>query len=121
MAGKATLTVGAAAANPIGHPPTSHEGPAGERATNIQVKVNGTQVGVLDFVKSGAAAYRSGNQDSLYQVKIIAFDASLLKPGTNEITLGHAEAIPIPPIDEQKRGRVGCVMYDAIRLEVAPR
>ena len=121
LSGKATLTVGAAAANPIGHPPTSHEGPTGERATNIQVKVNGRQIGLLDFIKSGAAAYRSGNQDSLYQMKLIEFDAALLKPGTNEITLGHAEAKPIPPLEEQKSGRVGCVMYDAIRLEVAPR
>jgi len=120
VAGKATLTVGAAAANPIGRPPTSHDGPSGEKATNIQVKVNGTQVGVLNFVKSGAAAYRSGNQDSMYQMKLVGFDAALLKPGMNEITLGHAEAKPIPPLDEQKLGRVGCVMYDAIRLEVAP-
>jgi rhamnogalacturonan endolyase len=107
LAGKATLTLGFASANPVqGH------------HTNLQVKVNGTLVDTVHLVKAGAAAYRSGGVDSLYQLSYVTFDAALLKAGRNEITLGHAEAQPFPSRDEQMRGQVGEVMYDAIRLEV---
>jgi hypothetical protein len=50
-------------------------------------------------------------------VRTLRFDAALLRPGMNEITLGHAEARPFPG-DGNVRGPVGQVMYDAIRLEV---
>ena len=40
---------------------------------------------------------------------------ALLKKGANEITLGHAEAVPAA---EHKGGVPGQVMYDALRLEV---
>lgn len=109
-AGKATLTFGIAASNPT----------RGGR-TQVQVRVNGKEVGVLRLPKSGAAPYRSGGQDSQYRVEYITFDASLLKAGKNEITLGHADAAPFPSVEEQKQGRVGVVMYDAIRLEVSDK
>lgn len=107
ISGKATLTLGFASSNPV---QGSH--------TNLQVGVNGTPVDVLQLPKSGAAAYRSGGQDSLYQVRYITFDAALLKPGVNEITLGHKDAEPFPTPEIQMHGQVGEVMYDALRLEI---
>ena len=115
--GKATLTIGIAASNPLnGH------------STNTVIKVNGRQVDELHLPKSGAAAYRSAGNDSLYQVKYVTFDASLLKPGQNEITLGDRRATPFPPAtstgptvyDGIVVGTVGAVMYNSIRLEVGP-
>ena len=105
--GTATLTFGIAASNPL-HGKTTH----------TLVKVNGQQVGELLLVKSGAAAYRSSGEDSLYQLKYITFPGKLLTAGGNEITLGDADATPFPAKDEQMLGHVGSVMYDAIRLEV---
>lgn len=108
--GTATLTFGIAASNP------AHGG-----SNNIQIKVNGQDAGTLHLAKSGPAAYRSGGQDSLYRVETVTFAAALLKAGANEITLGHADAQPLPTPEEQKKGQVGAVMYDAIRLEVEPK
>jgi len=107
--GTATLTFGIAASDPL------HG-----RTTHTLVKVNGQQVGELQLVKSGDASYRSSGEDSLYQLKYVTFPANLLTSGVNEITLGDANATPFPSKDEQMQGRVGSVMYDAIRLEVAP-
>ncbi len=117
LTGTATMTVGIAASNPLnGH------------STNTVIKVNGHEVQDLHLIKSGAAAYRSGGSDSQYQLKYVTFDASLLKPGDNEITLGDRKATPYPAIPAEAEGRtaydgmsvgtVGAVMYDAIRLEV---
>jgi len=103
--GKATLTIGFASTIP----------PKGSR-TNLEIKVNGHEVEVVHLPKSGMSGYRSGNQDSVYSVVYISFDAALLKKGTNEITLGHAEAQPFSSSD--RHGVPGEVMYDAIRLEV---
>ncbi len=105
--GKATFTLGIAASNPL-------KG----GSSNVRIRVNGQEVGVVRLTKSGPAAYRSGSQDSLYRVEYVTFDAALLKAGTNEITLGHVDAQPLPSWEEQQAGRVGAVMYDALRLEV---
>jgi len=105
LKGKATLTIGFASTIP----------PKGSR-TNLEIKVNGHEVEVVHLPKSGMSGYRSGNQDSVYSVVYIAFDAALLKKGTNEITLGHAEAQPFS--SSERHGVPGEVMYDAIRLEV---
>ena len=107
--GKATLTLGFASVQP----------PRG-RQTNLQIKVNGQEVSVVHLAKSGTAAYRSGNQDSVYNVVTIPFDAKLLRLGANEITLGHAEAIPFSASEAERKKAFGDVMYDAIRLEIAP-
>lgn len=107
--GKATLTLGIAASNPL-------KG----GSSNLRIGVNGQEVSVLHLTKSGPAAYRSGSQDSLYRVEYVTFDAALLKAGINEITLGYTDAQPLPSLEEQQAGRVGAVMYDALRLEVDP-
>jgi len=106
--GAATLTLGFASAQPA----------KGGR-TNLRVKVNGREVSVVRLAKSGAAGYRSGCQDSAYNVAAVPFDAGLLRKEANEITLGHAEAAPFPGPGERKPP-LGEVMYDAIRLEVDP-
>ena len=107
LTGKATLTFGIAASNP-----------AQGGSSSLQIKVNGQEAGALHLTKSGPAMYRSGGQDSLYRVEYVTFDATLLKPGQNEITLALADARPLPSPEEQQQGRVGAIMYDAIRLEV---
>lgn len=103
-AGKATLTLGLASAETSG----------------LQVKVNGQEVSVLHPKKSGAAGYRSGGQDSMYTVEYVTFDGTLLKPGVNEITLGHIRTAPFSSSPDKLRKASGEVMYDAIRLEVQP-
>jgi len=100
--GKATLTIGLASA----------------QVTGLAIKVNGQQVADLKPPKSGAAGYRSGGQDSLYQVEYVEFDGSLLHPGANQITLGLRHAMPFSAPIEQRGKFFGEVMYDAIRLEV---
>jgi rhamnogalacturonan endolyase len=106
VAGKGTLTLGLASQQLVGE---------------LRVKVNGREVARLSRpTKSGGAGYRSGSQDSRYEVARVTFDASLLKPGTNELTVGDTGAIPVPDAEqrrEQKRPP-GAIMYDAIRLEV---
>jgi rhamnogalacturonan endolyase len=102
--GKATLTLGFASAQVAGE---------------LRVAVNDHEVARLDLPKSGAAGYRSGGQDSTYTVRYVTFDASLLKPGQNQITLGHTRAVPFSAPPERRRV-FGQVMYDAIRLEVQP-
>ncbi len=129
--GTATLTFGVAAADPLvddvrqalGSKPIVGKGTpltADKNTTHVIVKVNGTQVGELNLVKSGAAAYRSGGEDSLYQLKYLTFPANLLTAGQNQVTFGDTAATPFPSKAEQMRGHVGAVMYDSIRLEVAP-
>ncbi len=105
LAGKATLTLGIAAANPPEH-------------SRLRVKVNGRLVGDVALRKSGAAGYRSGGQDSDYQLVYLPFDAQFLCVGLNRITLEHTKAIPFADPDNARPGRIGYVMYDALRLEV---
>jgi rhamnogalacturonan endolyase len=121
--GQATLTIGVASAQP-----------AHGRLTDVQVALNGHQIGVIALPKTGTAGYRGGNQDSPYNVVRFTFDASLIKAGENDLTFGFASAQPFPPAsayapsnenddDDAKPGakNPGQVMYDALRLEVAPR
>jgi hypothetical protein len=104
-AGRPTLTLGFTSTRPAGA---------------LQVKVNGTEVAALELLKSGGAGYRSAAQDSRYTLKRVEFDARLLKAGTNEVTLGHTGATPLPAGEatDQPKRPPGEVMYDAIRLEV---
>ena len=69
--------------------------------------------------KTGGAGYRSGAQDSMYVVKYVTFDASLLHAGKNEITLGQARMAKFTPelLAKELRPK-NDVMYDAVRLEV---
>lgn len=108
-AGTATLTFGFASAQPI-------KG----TLTNLQVKLNGQLLDTIHLPKTGTAGYRGGVQDSQYNVKTVRFDARLLKPGQNVLSLGHAEAQSFSTLKTPVEFGVGQVMYDAIRLEIAP-
>lgn len=90
------------------------------RVTNLEVKVNGVLIDTIHLPKTGTAGYRGSAQDSPWNVRTLSFDAGLLHEGTNEITLGHADARQMPA-DGKITGTVGQVMYDAIRLEVDDR
>jgi len=102
LSGRATLTIGVCSSSD----------------RHLQVKANGREIGVLNLPKTGTAPYRSGGQDSEYHVYTLRFDATWLKAGTNEITLGIEGAVPFANPDEARPARIGAVMYDAIRLEV---
>ena len=121
--GTATLTIGIASAQP-----------AHGKLTDVNVTLNGHPVGVIALPKTGTAGYRGGNQDSPYNVVTFTFDAALIRAGANDLALGFAKAEPFPPAsayapagesddDDTKPGTKGPgqVMYDAIRLEVAPK
>jgi rhamnogalacturonan endolyase len=114
--GTATLTIGFASAQP----------PHG-RQTDLRVAVNGREVSAIHLPKTGTAGYRGGVQDSPWNVRVIPFDAGLLRAGANELTLAHADAEPFrvvaSPTDENDdappgTGFPGQVMYDALRLEL---
>ena len=119
--GQATLTIGIASAQP-----------AKGKLTHVVVALNGQEIGKIELPKTGTAGYRGGVQDSPYNVVRLTFDASLIKPGANDLTFAHADAQPFPPAstyapdpnaaedDDAAPGTKspGQVMYDAIRLEV---
>lgn len=104
--GTATLTLGMASVQPAGQ---------------LVIKVNDRPVESPSLpAKTGGAAYRSASQDSQYTLRVIRFDASLLKIGRNQITLEMSGSRKFPDAGELarlKRPR-GAIMYDAIRLEV---
>jgi rhamnogalacturonan endolyase len=102
--GKATLTLGLASVQLVG---------------DLVVKLNGKVIDRLRFKKSGAAAYRSGGQDSTYNLAYVTFDAAQLRQGHNEISLGDSRALRFSAPVEQRNHSFGSIMYDAIRLEVA--
>jgi rhamnogalacturonan endolyase len=117
LKGTATLTIGFTSVDPRNSGPTDPT--TGERLTDFQVKVNGKQISDVQLPRTGTAGYRSGSSDSNYSVVYLPFDASLLKAGANEITLGFANAQPAPA-DPLSIGVPAEVMYDALRLEVDP-
>jgi rhamnogalacturonan endolyase len=100
--GKGTLTIALAAFQSPG----------------LTVRLNGTELGVVKFPKSGMAFYRSGGQDSLRQTAVLPFDGSLIKAGRNELQLELKDARQVEPGTEVAPNMVGGAMYDAIRLEV---
>lgn len=109
LSGLATLTLGIAASCPPPH----------QKSLRLRVILNDRLIKVITLKKSGMAVYRSGGQDSNYQVRYVRFNANLLRIGTNTIRLALQGATKFPTsVTELERGRVGAVMYDAIRLNV---
>jgi rhamnogalacturonan endolyase len=92
LTGKAILTIAMAgvAKNPL-----------------LEVYVNDQKVASLNKLGNDASVYRSAIAGGYYQQHAIPFDASLLKQGTNIISL------TLPNV---KPG--GGIMYDAIKLEL---
>jgi rhamnogalacturonan endolyase len=95
LSGRATLTLGVASADPHTTGATNSNSFGGAR-TDLDVKVNGQLVDTVRLAKTGTAGYRSGSSDSNYNVVYVTFDAALLKPGVNEITLGFERAQSAP-------------------------
>lgn len=102
LKGKATLTVGLAAAD----------------AKQLALTLNGKALKTLDLQVSGSAVYRSGGQDSLRQVFYVPFDAGLIHAGRNELRLELPGTIPAAGNESKRAVDVRAVMYDALRLEV---
>lgn len=114
--GKAMLTLGIAVAR--GHNARGF-GDNG-RAAELEVWINETKVGVVSVASTGGDSYRSARQSTRYSVREIGFDAGLLNRGENVVSLQHAEAHPYAQGEEkgESGSGPGCVMYDAIRLEI---
>ncbi|HVX84844.1 MAG TPA: polysaccharide lyase family protein [Phycisphaerae bacterium] len=102
--GTATLTIALAAAD----------------APKLDVSLNGELLKTLEVKTSGSAVYRSGGQDSYWQVFPITFDASKIHAGKNEIHLALPGAYPYAGHENERAVDVRAVFYDAIRLEVGP-
>ncbi len=113
--GKAILTFGIAAAR--GH---SSRGYGSRGPADLGVWVNDKKVGSFSPATSGGVSYRSARQSTRYSVEEINFDTGLLGDGTNVISLRHALSNPYKQGEEKgERGAgPGCIMYDAIRLEI---
>ncbi len=88
----------------------------------LQVRLNGHRLAVLHLPKSGAAIYRSGGQDSKYQVVYLHFNAHLIRAGMNHLTLGFTRAFKAPSSYKARMRYhptpIGAVIYDSIRLQV---
>ena len=69
---------------------------------------------------TGSDSYRSARQSTRYSVREIDFDAALLNQGENIITLRHklSHAYKLGEVKGESGAGPGCIMYDAIRLEI---
>jgi rhamnogalacturonan endolyase len=75
------------------------------RSPTVRIAVNGTTVSTLSGFPNDEAIYRSANQSGIYYLEPIAFNASLLKAGSNTITF------------QATIGSGAGIMYDTIKLE----
>lgn len=73
---------------------------------NLKVTVNGSQVATWSWDTNDGSIYRSATQSGRHDVKVVEFDASKLKVGTNTVAFNLTNG----------NGRKG-VMYDCIKLE----
>ena len=114
--GKAVLTFGISIAR--GH--NARGFGDNEAAAELQVWANDEEVGVVRVASTGGDSYRSARQSTRYSVQEIAFDAGLLSSGANAISLRHA--LGNRYVQGEEKGESGsgpgCIMYDAIRLEI---
>ncbi|MFT3996698.1 MAG: polysaccharide lyase family protein [Asticcacaulis sp.] len=136
-AGKGTLTIGIASAQPATAQAQKCDAVLGQtcaakpaKLTDVRVALNGQEIGAIRLPKTGTAGYRGGMQDQNYNLVTLSFDAALLK-SDNDLTFRHADGQPFDPAlikavdtaaadEDQAPGTAapGQVMYDAIRLEV---
>ncbi len=113
--GAAVLTFGIAGAR--GH---GSKGFGSREDASLQVLANNAEIGQVITPSTGGDSYRSARQSTRYFVQEIQFDASTLRQGKNVITLRHERADAYKqgePKGERGAGP-GCIMYDAIRLEL---
>jgi rhamnogalacturonan endolyase len=81
---------------------------AGVSARSIEVKVNGKEAGTVGGLVYNATINRDGIEGSWVE-KDMAFDAGLMHPGANTLTLTVPEG-----------GITSGIAYDVVRLELAP-
>ena len=113
--GTAVLTFGIAGARGHGSNGLGSRGDA-----SLQILANDTEVGRFVTPSTGGDCYRSQRQSTRYCVQDIRFDAGTLRKGQNVITLRHTRA-DLYKQDQpkgEKGSGPGCIMYDAIRLEI---
>jgi rhamnogalacturonan endolyase len=83
----------------------------------LDVLVNGASAGNLPL-RNDSSVRRSANQSGQYRLRLVQFDAALLKQGENTISL---RLVIRPPDDNVKRDfPIAAVMYDCVRLELLP-
>jgi rhamnogalacturonan endolyase len=113
--GTATLTFGIAGAR--GH---GANGFGSSNDTSLQVFANNAKVGKISTPSTGGDSYRSARQSTRYSVKEIKFNANILHKGQNVITLSHDLANRYKQGESKGESGAGpgCIMYDAIRLEI---
>ena len=114
--GSAKITFGIAAAR--GHGVGGFG--ANTQDTNLSVLANDKEIGTVVVASTGSDSYRSARQSTRYSVREIDFDAALLNQGENIITLRHklSHAYKLGEVKGESGAGPGCIMYDAIRLEI---
>jgi rhamnogalacturonan endolyase len=100
LKGKATLTLAIAGAS---------------GNSSVTVLVNGTAVETLKYGNDSSVP-RSGNQAGLYRLSYVGFDAGLLRPGQNTVSLRMGGAL-FKSAGVNIRPN-SAIMYDCVRLEV---
>ena len=75
-------------------------------SAKLQCALNGTKIGSPFGFSNDAAIYRSATQGGHHRLKVIDFNASLIKKGSNRLTLTMSGI-----------GSNGGMMYDCIKLE----
>lgn len=75
----------------------------------VKVSLNGTALVTWNWSTNDAAIYRSANQSGHHDLKTLGFSASMLRKGSNTLTLELTNGT----------GRNG-VMWDCIKLETGP-
>ena len=83
------------------------------RPGEITASLNGRQLGTVEFPHGDSSIHRSGIS-GIFEERFISFDASLLRKGTNELSLQFLAKTPKSRLNYSHSG----VMYDFVQLEV---
>ena len=96
---------------------------ANGKSAELQVWVNDRQTGVISLESTGGDSYRSARQSTRFSVEEVTFDAGLLNTGQNVISLRHSlgNQYAFGEAKGESGSGPGCIMYDAIRLELVSR
>jgi rhamnogalacturonan endolyase len=86
---------------------------------DLGVFVNGQQAGELRDLGNDASIYRDANLGGHFQLRVVQFDASLLKAGQNILSLRFLNPLPRAGRPEPYPMPQQGIMYDFLRLEAA--
>ncbi len=90
------------------------------QAHGILVSLNGKPMAKVDLQHSDPCIYRDAVTGGMYRLKLVRFNAALLKKGGNRITLRLALAKMAPTPYKPLAMPRGGVMYDFVRLMYLP-